>query len=135
MEDDSKERIIDSIEDFFLENDHDTNFDVIKNFLSFPEDFWIYITPKIRFVDSLGDEKEIIYEALMHFDLNDCLDDIRVFVPFVINLKTALICIHEFKHAYDLFNLLGKKVLILDDIFEKDARDKENEFIKKYVFK
>ena len=135
MEDDCKEKIVDSIEKFFLENDHVTNFDVIKNFLSFPEDFWIYIKPKIRFIDSLGDEKGIIYETLMHFDINECLDDLRVFVPVIINLKTALICIHEFKHAYDLFNLLGKKVLVLDEVFEKDARDKENEFIKKYLLK
>ena len=37
---------------------------------------------------------------------NNCLIDIKVFVPNVINLETAVINVHEFKHAYDLWKLI-----------------------------
>ena len=106
------------------------DFDFEKNFLNYPDAFWNYIKSKIRFVDSRGDEKHILYETIMHFDENNCLDDMRVFVPKIINLLTALINVHEFKHAYDLYHLLGKQVTYDVTEFEETASQKEKEFIK-----
>ena len=106
--------------------------DILK-FLNYSDDFWNYIRPRIRRVDYHDDDKNKLYEVVMHMDSNNCLDDMRVYVPYVINLKTALINVHEFKHANDLYYLLGSNVPEDSNPYEESAREKENEFVKKYL--
>lgn len=67
----------------------------------------------------------------MKFDDKDNLIDIKVFVPYIIDINTAKIYVHELKHAYDLYLKLGTKI---DEIekFETDAIKLENEFEKQY---
>ena len=105
----------------------------IKDFLNYDEDFWKYIKTRIRRVDSRDDNKNRFYETVMHFDKDNKLDDMRVYVPYVINLKTSLVNIHEIKHAYDLYNKLGNYITEDVELFEEAAREKEKEFIKKYL--
>ena len=107
--------------------------DEIKEFLNYKDEFWKYINPRVRIVDSHSNKKNIIYETVMHFDSNNKLDDIRVYVPKIVNLKTALINIHEFKHAYDLYNNLGKSIPEDINPYEISARELEEEFVKKYL--
>lgn len=109
----------------------------IKNFFNYPNDFWQYIKTKVRIVDSNDDNKNILYETVMHFDKNNKLDDMRIYVPKIINLKTALINVHEFKHAYDLYIMLGTSVDKENNLFEQDAAQEEEKFkshIKKKTF-
>ena len=109
------------------------NFEDIKKFLDYPEEFWKYVDKKIMYVDK-PTEKSSFYSVLTRFDEKDRLIDIRVIVPRVIDLFTSLVNVHEFKHAYDLYQKLGEEITN-EEIYEKSAKEKENEFIKKYVKK
>lgn len=107
----------------------------IKSFLNYPDAFWQYVEPKINYVDSHLEGHDKFYSTLMRFDANDCLIDIKVIVPYIIDLKTALVNVHEFKHAYDLYNLLGNPVNEHDSIYEQEAREVEKSFVKEYVLR
>lgn len=107
----------------------------IKNFLNFPEEFWNYINKKITYIDSSKKENEFFYSTLMKFDKNNNLIDIKVLIPRIIDIKTALVNIHELKHAYDLYLMLGKEVNEKNPIYEESATKKEEEFKKEYVLK
>ncbi len=109
------------------------SFEDIKKFLNYPKEFWNYISTRIRKVDPLDEKNEILYSTLMKFDDNNKLTDILVLVPYIINLKTSLVNIHEFKHAYDLYNLLGCEVSNDVSVYEMDASNKEKEFTKEYI--
>lgn len=57
---------------------------------------------------------------------------VKLVVPPVHNLKTALINIHEYKHGIDLMNMFGKE-FPEDFDFEERARNEEQMFIEHYV--
>lgn len=111
------------------------NLEDIKKFLGYPNAFWQYVDNKIVFVDSHKEGNDKFYSTLMRFDKNNCLIDIKVIVPYIINLQTALVNIHEFKHAYDLYNLLGQSIDEKAPIYEQSARDVEKVFVKEYIIK
>lgn len=104
--------------------------DDVKNFLNYSEHFWTYIKSKIRIINQEQD-KCMVPEVIMKFDDNNCLIDIRVIVPEIVDLKTTLINVHEFQHAYDLYLLLGQPIPYSDEYYEDLAKKKENEFQKK----
>lgn len=58
----------------------------------------------------------------------DKLEEIKVCVPPINNLKSMLINIHEYKHGIDLYPYLGKKYQDLD--YEVLARNEEINFQK-----
>ncbi len=106
--------------------------DDIKQFFNFPPSFWQYIDDKIIFIDSEKEQDNSIYGVLMKFDDNSLLKDIKIIVPYIIDLDTALINVHEIKHAYDLYQLLGSKVE--DEMsLELTAKEEEEKFVKNYV--
>lgn len=109
------------------------DFEDIKKFFNYPEEFWEYVIPKVRIIDQNCD-KCIEPQVIMKFDENNNLTDIRVMIPKIVDLKTALINVHEFQHAYDLYLLLGKKVEHDDEYYENKAKEKENEFQKKLIY-
>ena len=74
----------------------------------------------------------MFYSVLMRFDDNNRLSDIRIYVPIIVDLKTALINIHEFKHAHDLYLKLGEEINNEEDL-EITARNQEKDFIDNYV--
>lgn len=106
------------------------DFDSVKEYLNYPEEFWNYIFKKTAFIDNNNMFHD--YSVLMRFDNEEKLIDMRVYVPRVNSLKTALINIHEFKHAYDLFLKLGQPITNEEE-YEIVAHNKEEEFIKTYV--
>lgn len=107
----------------------------IKKFLNYPEDFWKFVKTKITYIDSTKEGNELFYSTLMKFDADERLIDIKVLIPYIIDLKTALVNIHELKHAYDLYQLIGKKVDENNPIYEESAIQKELEFQNQYVLK
>lgn len=107
----------------------------IKSFFDYPDVFWQYVEKKVTYVDSHIPDREKFYSTLMRFDSNDCLIDIKVIVPYIIDLKTALVNVHEFKHAYDLYNLLGCQINERDSVYEQMAQDAEKSFVKEYALK
>ena len=110
----------------------DNSQNVIKQFLNYPDEFWHYIHKRIIYVDSTIFGNEIFYNTLMKFDQNNCLQDIKVFIPYIIDMDTAKINVHELKHAYDLYLRLGQVIDEDTESFEEDAIALEHNFVKKY---
>lgn len=109
------------------------NFDDIKKYLNYPQQFWDYAESRIIRVDSTKEKNKSFYVTLMKFDNDNNLKDILIIVPYIINLQTSLVNIHELKHAYDLYNLLGSKISEDTELYENAARKEEENFSKKYI--
>ena len=105
-------------------------FEDVVAFLDYPEEFWEYVTPRIRKVDSTIPGNEIFYATLLKFDKKDknIIRDIKVMLPHIIDLKTACINIHELKHAYDMYKKLNQYVDDSDPKYESDAIAMEEKF-------
>ena len=63
-------------------------------------------------------------------DDNEIIKDIRIIVPEFLNEKCLLINIHEYYHAYELFNELGNIYVENTDIRESNAKNKERLYLK-----
>lgn len=107
--------------------------DNIKEFLGYEEDFWKYVESKTAYLDSYLEKSKDFYGVLINTDDDDNIKDIRVYVPIIVDLFTALVNVHEFKHAHDLYQSIGKKYGSEEE-YEKSARNLEVEFQKKYMF-
>lgn len=105
----------------------------IMDYLHYPIDFWEYIMPRISLRDSHIPEHRFFYLVNIKVDTEDNIVDMHVGVPAIVNLETALVNIHEFRHAYDLYQLLGHPLPKEEEEYEKDAREEEKKFIKKYI--
>ena len=105
-------------------------FEEVKTYLNYENEFWNFINKKIKFIDGSVEENKFFYSTLMKFDFNNNLKDIKVIVPFVTDLKTALVNIHEFCHAHDLYLMMGKPITNEQE-YEERAIQKENNFTKK----
>ena len=108
------------------------NIEIVKEFLDFPLEFWEYIKNRIIYVDSKIEGNEIFYNTFMKFDNDNRLMDIKVMIPYIVDIESACVNIHELKHAYDLFFELGNIVNINEDEYEKSAIKLEKKFYKKY---
>ena len=107
----------------------------IKKFLGYEEEFWEYIQKRILFIDSHFEEDRDFYGVNIKLDDNQCLKDIKVFVPNIINLSTALVNVHEFNHAYCLYKRLGYSICESDDFYEEVAKNCEKMFEEDYLVK
>lgn len=107
-------------------------FEDIKNYFNYEEEFWQFVDKKIKYIDGSIEKNKLFYGTLMKFDENENLIDIKVIVPNITNLETALVNIHEFKHAYDLYQMMGKKIENEQE-YEKQANLEETNFSKQYI--
>lgn len=107
----------------------------VKSFLNYGEDFWNYIKEKILFIDSHIKEDQDFYGVNIKLDDHDCLVDMKVLVPQIINLETALVVVHELNHAYSLYQGLGSSIVKSDLEYEEDARNCEKAFLEDYMVK
>ncbi len=106
----------------------------VKAYLGYPEEFWHYIEPKISYRDHHQEAHHFFYLVNIKCDRDERVMDMHVGVPKIINLETALINIHEFRHAYDLYQLLGQTLPKQEQEYEVDAQEEEKNFVKKYVY-
>lgn len=77
-------------------------------------------------------EDESLFGVNIKLDDN-IIEDIKIFVPPIKNLKTAMINVHEFRHAYDICQMTGLEYI--DSDYEVIARKSEKEFEDKYIKK
>lgn len=119
---------IELLNKYCMENNIIFNFDDIKKYLNYEKEFWEFIKSKILFISDNIESNKYFYSVLRK-EKDDILIDIKIIVPKIIDLKTTLINIHEFKHAYDLYKVFGKKVYISDTEYEKRAMNEEIKFI------
>ena len=104
----------------------------IKDYLKYEDNFWNYISDKTKVIKN----PYINYNSKIHYygvwyDLNqdNKLKKLVICVPDVIDLKTAQIAIHEFKHAHDVYT--GN--FFKDSILEETAKLEENKFKYEYL--
>lgn len=80
----------------------DLTFADIKKYLNYENDFWKFISDKIHIINNFYedfDNKMYFYGVWYTSDIND----LRVCIPSVIDLKTAQVVVHELKHAHDIY--------------------------------
>lgn len=105
------------------------NYKDIKDYLSYPDNFWNYISSRITIVDSHVDEIE--YKVFNEYE-NKILKNMKLIMPNVINVNTANIVLYELKCAYCLYNFLGNS--IDEDIIYSKISKQDNKF-KEYVMR
>ena len=74
--------------------------------------------------------KDFPWACIPILDDNEIIKDIRIIVPEFLNEKCLLINIHEYYHAYELFNELGNIYVENIDIRERNAKNKEQLYLK-----
>ncbi len=104
--------------------------DDIKRFLNYSSTFWQYIEKRIVPTDDC-----FFYGVNMKMDTNNCLVDMKVFVPVITDLQTTLVNVHELKHAYDLYQLLGNPLDKGEYEYERRVKELEESFKEKYMVK
>ena len=104
----------------------------IENYLGYPKEFWDYIDVRTIIIDSHIPEENDFCGINLKID-KDILVDIKVFVPDIVNLETALINIYYFNNAYDLYCRLGQKVDVNEENYRVMGQKKVEEFKTKYL--
>ena len=91
------------------------------------KDFFSFINGKVHRYPV----EEFPWACFPILDDNEIIKDVRIIVPEFLNEKCILVNIHEYYHAYELFNELGCVYVENIDIREENARDKERLYLKK----
>lgn len=91
------------------------NKDSVKSFLGFEDDFWKYIGSCEHSVEVPSDVAEDISYVTALVDHNGNVSGIKMLVPEVIDLNTALLAIRCYVRAYNLYKMLGKP-LVTDNV-------------------
>ena len=102
----------------------------VESYFSKYKEILDWLNKKIKIIDCDIQDGMVYYGVFPKMNGN-VLIDFNVCVPAIINLKTMLINIHEYKHAIDLFNYLGKEIPPKD--YENLAKQEEIKFIKTYI--
>lgn len=80
----------------------------IKSFLGYEEEFWQYIKGIERSVEVTSDiAQEIAYVTAL-IDNDNKVSGMKLLVPDVVDLKTALTAIKCYAKAYNLYKMIGK---------------------------
>lgn len=87
---------------------------------------------KLKIIDE-NEKKAMPFFGAFPFEKDGKLIDIKICVPKIKNLKTALINVHELKHGLDLLPQLGKTCEKMN--YEQRAKEKEKQFVKEYLSK
>lgn len=97
------------------------------------DEFWEYMNSHTKRI--AADPSTGIWGAFTEVDQNNKLSSIRILVPVINDEKTLLINIHEYAHAYELYNELGSDYKIDQEHSEAFAKFKEQEYlIKKKIY-
>ncbi len=108
--------------------------DDVKNYLDYENSFWNYVEDKIKFIKNPYidfDLKVLYYGVWYDLDENKNLKRLVICIPEIVDLKTAQIAIHEFRHAHDIFTGNIKNNSELEEI----ARHEEDRFKNEYLAK
>lgn len=85
--------------------------DKIKEFLKFEDDFWKYIKEYEYSVEVPYDIAVEMCYATPLFDENKNVSGLRILVPKVINLQTALLAIKCYIRAHNIYKSLGSTLI------------------------
>lgn len=80
----------------------------IKEFLGFEDEFWAYIKEFEYSIEISPEEAENVAYVLPLHDSNNIVSGIRMLIPEVVDLSTALIAIKCYIKAHDIYCALGE---------------------------
>lgn len=99
--------------------------DIVK-YLNYPSSFWAYILPRI-----IRTDEEKVHGIYVKCDEEEIVKDIKLYIPHIINLNTAKINIHEFRCAYDIYQMLNG--VYVDGDYENSDEIIEEGFENNYL--
>lgn len=103
---------------------------VKEKYFTYPKEFWEYLKPRMTILTREVEEEISFYGVYTKIDNENCLRDIKVYVPEDRDLKTLLIMIQEINLAFVLYERLNEPFLDLD--YEKMAKEEEQNFLETY---
>ncbi len=89
----------------------------IKEFLNFEEEFWTFIKSQEYIIEVPYEEAINCTYVIPLTDKEGNISDIRMMLPKVIDLDTALLAIKLYCKAYGLYKCLGKKQDVENDLY------------------
>ena len=94
----------------------------------FNEEFFEYIKKKVLVLPS--DTPLVWFGCFPILDEDHNIMDIRLSVPEIVTEKNLLVNLHEYYHAYELYNELGKEYIENIEEKEKNAKIFERKYLK-----
>ena len=100
----------------------------VKAVLPYEEEFWEYIKPKLRVLQTNGEGARHECGFRLVYDENNKLHDIPIIaVPKVVDYETAMEAIRIYKRAHYLYSCLGKD---MSEIQETNANEEQMQYRK-----
>ncbi len=93
------------------------------------DEFWEYMRPRTKRINA--PVETAIWGAFTSYDQENKLSNIRIIVPEIVDEQTLLINIHEYAHAYELYQELGTNYIPKQKSSEEYAKSKEQEYLTK----
>ena len=102
----------------------------IKEFLGYEDEFWSYIANKDKTEVRVPYEgaKNMSYATALHDAETGNVVDVKMYIPEIADLSSALLAIQTYEKAYSIWKCLGKKYIPIDFTFER-----QEEFEKSYL--
>lgn len=108
----------------------------IKKYLGYNDDFWNYIQDKTKIIK----DPYLDYDLKMHYygvwyEFNERkeLTKLIICIPEIVDLKTAQIAIHEFRHVHDIYTSKIQEDSILEDIAKQEEDKFKTNYLKKKI--
>lgn len=122
----------------FMVNGLNLTINDVKIYLNYGNDFWNYIKDKTKVIKnpySNYDLKMDYYGIWYDFNKNKELTKLIICIPEIVDLKTAQIVIHEFRHAHDIYSGNIKEDYILEEFAKQEENKFKNNYLKKKILK
>lgn len=102
----------------------------IKEFLGYEEEFWTYIADKDKTDVRVPYEgaKGLSYATALHDRETNNVVDVKMYIPEIADLSSALLAIQTYEKAYSIWKCLGKQYVPIEFAFER-----QEEFEKTYL--
>ena len=106
------------------------NKQAIKAFLGYEDEFWAYIADKDKTDVRVPYEgaKGLSYAVPLHDSETGNVVDIKMYIPEIADLNSALLAIQTYEKAYSIWKCLGKQYVPIEFAFER-----QEEFEKTYL--
>lgn len=106
------------------------NNSIIKELLNYPQDFWDFIQPKVKVLNSSIEVIEHMTFVCPIYNEQKEITDFIIAVPQVVDYDSALIAIRRYKDAFLLWSNLGKSI---DEISNNHDYSNERDSLKLYL--
>lgn len=104
----------------------------VLDYLNYEDEFYEFLENRVILVDHYRDcfGDNSFYSVLTKYDKERLLD-LKVIIPKVVDITTAIIVVHELRHAHDLYKSIGITLSKNIEEYENIAIEEEKRFIKK----